>query len=130
MYAVLIPVALWVAASTAAMAASVPWHIRQALEELAEELLGSRLIAPMLDENIEDMTILIYPPPEVVTCSVDGQKHLIQVPLDIRSGASMPELVRIRLPKLPTSIAHGLVCEHNAAFGHQLFNVAIGACTG
>jgi hypothetical protein len=67
MYAVLIPVPLWVAASTAAMAASVPRHIRQALEQLAEELLGSRLIAPVLDENIEDMTIPIYRPPEVVT---------------------------------------------------------------
>jgi len=37
-----------------------PWHVPAALEELAEERLGSVLIPPALHENIQDVAVLIH----------------------------------------------------------------------
>ena len=54
-----------------------PWHVRQAFEELAEELLGRLLIPPTLDEDIEHMAVLIHRSPQVMAFAVNGQKHFI-----------------------------------------------------
>src|SRR5262249_46382765 len=53
-----------------------PRHVGQALEQLAEELLCGRLVAPALDQDIKDVSILIYGPPEIAPCAFDAQKHL------------------------------------------------------
>jgi hypothetical protein len=53
------------------------WHIHQALEELAEELLCCLLVAPLLYEDIEDVIVLIHGAPQVMTLAMDGQKYLV-----------------------------------------------------
>jgi hypothetical protein len=62
-----------------------PRNILAALEQLAEELLGRVLIPPTLDENIQDMTVLIHRPPQVVSFAANGEKDFIQMPLVARS---------------------------------------------
>src|SRR5262245_10199805 len=57
-----------------------PRHILAALEQLAEEFLGRMLVPPTLDQDIQDMTVLIYHPPEIVACATNRQEDLIQVP--------------------------------------------------
>jgi hypothetical protein len=53
-----------------------------------------------------------------VTFAVDAAEDLIEVPCVSRSGAPMPLLVGIGLPKLPTPGPHGFICEDDATFGH------------
>ena len=36
-----------------------PWHVLQALEQLAKKLLGRVLVAPTLHQDIEDVIVLI-----------------------------------------------------------------------
>jgi hypothetical protein len=54
-----------------------PRHILAALEQLPEELLGRVLVPPTLDQDIQDMTVLIHCPPEVVACAIDREKDFI-----------------------------------------------------
>jgi hypothetical protein len=87
-----------------------PWHAGQLLEQLAEILLGSFLVPPMLLENSEPVAVLIHSPPEIMTFAMNGEDDLIEVPIVPRFGTAA-ELIGIRLPKLSTPRAHGFVCQ-------------------
>jgi hypothetical protein len=43
-----------------------PWHVLQALEQLAEKLLRRVFIASPLHENVEHVIVLIDGPPQVL----------------------------------------------------------------
>jgi hypothetical protein len=47
-----------------------PWHIAQALEQLAEERLSSFFVPPGLYENVEDIPLLIHSPPQVMALTI------------------------------------------------------------
>jgi hypothetical protein len=57
-----------------------PWHVLQALEQLAKELRGRLLIALALDQDIEDVVVLIHGPPQVMPLTMDCQEDLVQRP--------------------------------------------------
>jgi hypothetical protein len=90
-------------------------YISQSLEELAEELLRSSLIPPFLHEDIQHVPVLINCPPEIVMLALDGEKHLVHVPFVTRSGTATPKLIGIRLTKLATPLADGLIGYGHAA---------------
>jgi hypothetical protein len=56
-----------------------PRRIGQPLQELAEESLRRRLVPPALHQDIEDMTILIHGPPQVMALFIDGQEDFIEM---------------------------------------------------
>jgi hypothetical protein len=100
-------------------------HIRQALEELPEELLRGPLVTPTLDEDIQDVVVLIYRAPQVMTFAVNRQKDLIQVPFVSRSGTPVAQLIRILLAKLPTPFPDRFVGHRDATFEQQFFHIAV-----
>src|SRR5262249_14844034 len=55
--------------------------IPQALEQLAKKLLRGLLVAAALHQNVEDMIVLVDSAPQVMALPVDGQKHLVEMPL-------------------------------------------------
>jgi hypothetical protein len=60
-----------------------------------------------------------------VLFATDGQKHLIQVPLVVRSRVPTAQLMGIGLPEFPASIPHRLVRQEDATFGRELFDVPV-----
>jgi hypothetical protein len=48
-----------------------PRDVRRALEELAEELLRGLLVAPALDQNVEDVVVLVDSAPQVMALPID-----------------------------------------------------------
>src|SRR5215470_6753568 len=56
-----------------------PWHVLQALEQLAEKLLRRVLMAPALHQNVEDVIVLVHRTPEIMTLPIDRQKDLVDV---------------------------------------------------
>ena len=96
-----------------------------ALEEFAKELLGSPFVPPALHQDIEQVTMLINSPPEIVQFTVHFKKHLVKVPFITCLSMSATELVGILLPKLLASLANSLVSHDNLSSGHQLFDIAI-----
>jgi len=100
-------------------------HVQQALQQLAEKLLRRLLVASALHEDIEDVVVLVDSAPEVVALPVDGQEHLIQVPLVPWLGASVLQLIRVVLPKLQTPLADGLMGHVDATLEQDLLYVTV-----
>ena len=63
-------------------------HVLAAFEELAEELLGCRLVPAALNQDIQHGAMLINCSPEVGRFALDGQKHLVKMPLISRLRTS------------------------------------------
>jgi hypothetical protein len=57
-----------------------PWHVWQACEQFAEELLGCVLGASALHQDIQHIAILINGPPQIVPLPIAFEKDLIQMP--------------------------------------------------
>jgi hypothetical protein len=54
-----------------------PGHVGQPLEELTEELLCRLLVAPPLDEDVQDIVVLIHRPPQVMALTMNGLSRYI-----------------------------------------------------
>jgi hypothetical protein len=59
-------------------------HIHQALEQLADERLGSLCVPTTLDQNVEDVAVLIHGPPEIMALPIDGGKDFVHLPAKAR----------------------------------------------
>jgi hypothetical protein len=57
-----------------------PWHVLQALEQLAKELLGGVLVAPALHQDIQHVVVLVDSAPQVMALAIDGQEDFIKMP--------------------------------------------------
>lgn len=58
-----------------------PRHIGQPLEQLPEKLLRGLRVAAVLHKDIQDVAVLIPRPPQVMAFAMDGEEHLVQMPL-------------------------------------------------
>jgi hypothetical protein len=77
-----------------------PWDIPAPFEELAEEFLGCSLIPPALHQDIKHVPLLIHRPPQIMAFALNGQEHLIQVPLIPGLWPSVSKLIGVGLPDL------------------------------
>src|SRR5262250_3744534 len=101
------------------------WHVEQAFEELAEELLGRALIASALHENVEYVVVLIDSAPQVMPLTTDCQEDLVQIPFVARLRTPPSQPIGVVLPKLATPLANGFVGHRDAAFEQELFHIAV-----
>jgi hypothetical protein len=76
-----------------------PWHIGEAFEQLAKALLCCLLVAPTLDENVQDVVVLLHRTPQGMPFPMDREKYLIQVPFIswLRATTTQPNVVVLTL---------------------------------
>jgi hypothetical protein len=101
------------------------WYVWQPFEQLAKELLRGLLVAAALYQDVEDVVVLIDGAPEVMTFTIDGEKHLIEVPLIPWLSASTLQLIRVVLPKFLTPLADGFMGDDDPALEQELLHIAI-----
>ncbi len=63
------------------------------LQELAEQAFGGLLVAPALDEDIENKALLVDRAPQPVLLAGDGEDDLVKVPFVAAVGSSPTEAV-------------------------------------
>src|SRR5215468_2667797 len=102
-----------------------PWHVLQPLEQLAKELLRGVLVAAALPQNVEDVVVLVNRAPPGMALPIDGEQHLIPVPLVPWLDASVLQLIRVVLPAFQTPRADGLMSDVDTALAQALLHVAI-----
>jgi hypothetical protein len=102
-----------------------PRHVRQPFQQFAEKLLRALCISTALDENIQDVAILVDSPPQVMPLTVNGEKHLIEVPLVTWSGPPMPEFIRIGLTELAAPLPDGFIGHDHPAGEQEFFDIPI-----
>jgi hypothetical protein len=95
------------------------------LWETAQEGFRCLLVAPRLDEEVEDDPLLVHRPPEPVLLPLALQLHLVAVPRVAWSGTAPPHPVGEGLPDLPAPPTDGLVADLDPALGQQFLHVAI-----
>jgi len=90
-----------------------------------KKLLRRVLIAPALDQNVEDVIVLVDRAPEAMALAINGQKDLVQVPLVPWLGASTLQLIGVVLPKFQTPLADGFMRDVDPAFKEELLHVTV-----
>jgi hypothetical protein len=79
----------------------------------------------MLRENIQDVAVLIHRSPQVVTCIIDGEKDLIEVPFVTWPRAPMPEFIRIGWAELAAPLPDGFIGHSDPTDEQELFHIAV-----
>jgi hypothetical protein len=77
-----------------------------------------------LDQDIQYVPLLIDCPPEIMTLSLDRQKHFVHLPLVTRSRAATTKLLGLLVAKLAAPLADRLIGHDDSSFKQELFDLA------
>jgi len=102
-----------------------PWHILQPFEQRAKKLLCGLLVAAALPQDVEDVIVLVNRSPQIMPLAIDGQEHLISVPLVPRPWSATPQLNGITLPELAAPLADRFVGHSDPAFHADLVHITV-----
>jgi len=94
------------------------------LQQLAHELQRGPLVAPGLDQHIEDLAFGVDGAPQIDQAAIDLQVDLIEMPRAVRPGPAFAQVRRDQRPKVVHPTPNGLVGKPNTAFRQQVFDVA------
>ncbi len=106
----------------------LPRRFSLALQNLGEEPLGSLLVPPSSDQNVQNITVLINGRPEVNLLPVDLQEQLIYVPDVAQSALLLSDRAGVSWPELETPEADCLVGDDDPSFGQQILHVSKAEC--
>ena len=98
-------------------------YILQALQQSAEEVLGSLGIAPILNKDVEDNAVLIDGALEIVLHSLDPDEHFIHVPLVPGPGSAAAQAIGKTLAEFLAPPPHCLIGDHDAPLGQEQLDV-------
>ena len=98
-------------------------HVLQALQQTLEEPLGGFPITPLLDQSIENDTILIHGTPQIMLNGLDPDEYLVEVPLVAWPGTPAPGAISKALAKFLAPASHRLVGNDDAALSQRQLNV-------
>ena len=98
-------------------------HILQVFQQTLKEPLGGFSITPLLDQNIEDDTILIHGTPQIMLNALDPDKHLVEAPLVARPGTTAAQTISKALAEFLAPASHRLVGDDDAALSQKQLNV-------
>ena len=101
-----------------------PRHVRQSLEQCAEASLRGLLVPAALHQAIQHVPVLIDRPPQIVTFSLDSEKHFVHLPRVTRPRAAATELIRILLSEFATPFPDCFIGHEHVTFTQELFHIA------
>ena len=81
-------------------------------------------IASRLQQDIQDQTLTVNRPPQIVPVSINGYKDLIQVPFISRFPPPLTHLLGKVRSKSITPAANGLVAHDNSTLRQKQFDIA------
>lgn len=87
------------------------------MDKVAEESFGGLQIAAPLEENINALAILIDCSRQIVSVSLYGDKHFVDMPSVTKAALAFFELANLVRPKLLAPLPNGHVSDSDAAVG-------------
>src|SRR6266849_611002 len=96
---------------------------RLAVKHTTQEALGGYLIAPLLDQNVQNDSVLVDGSPQSVTFATDLQRNFVQMPLVAGSHSSSTQPCRKCGSELGAPLADGLMADDDPAFREEILNV-------
>jgi hypothetical protein len=95
-----------------------------AVKHPMQKALGSHLIAPLLDQDVQYDAMLINGSPQPVAFAADLQRHLVQMPLVAGAYSSSTQPCSEGGAECGAPLADGLMADDDATLGEQILNVA------
>src|ERR1044072_1716295 len=92
-------------------------------QQLAKEPHRRQTVALGLHQNINDHTVLIDGPPEIMPDAIDVEEHLVQMPLISSPRPSFPQPGSELVSELFTPSTDRVGANHYAAGRHGFFDV-------
>ena len=94
------------------------------LEELAQQAFGGLLVAPALDENLENKAVLVDGTPQPMPLPGDADDNLIEVPFVAPARRSLTDAIGEFSAAFESSLPDRLVRYRDAAGGQHLLHHA------
>jgi hypothetical protein len=94
-------------------------------QQFAKELVRRSFITMTLHQNVDDLPVGIYGPPEVILLAFNRNYDFVQMPLVRRFGATATNLIRILLSKLFAPFTDHFVGHLNTLIEHHCLDVAV-----
>src|SRR6202034_2685747 len=94
------------------------------LQKLAEQAFGGLLVAPALDEDIENKAFLVNGAPEPMLLAGDGDDDLVKVPFVAAARRSPTDAVGEFATEFQAPLPDRLVCDRDAASRQHLLDHA------
>jgi hypothetical protein len=101
-----------------------PRHILQTLQQPSEEALCGVGIAPGLNEDVEDNTILIDGAPEIMLHALNPDDDFVDVPFVAWSRPAASQAIGEIRGKFLTPAGHRLVGDDNATLSQEQLNIS------
>lgn len=80
--------------------------------------------ATWLGQEVQNLTFVIDRPPQPVFSATYPDDHLIEMPTSTDARTAAPQVSRNQPPELQKSASNFLVRHLDAAFGHQILDIA------
>jgi hypothetical protein len=98
------------------------------LQQLTKEAFGGTFVLALLQQDIQNITILVDCSPEGSALALNGHGDLIEIPeiAECSTGLSDPSCVVG--PKLPTPLPHRFVRHDNSTLGKKVLDISKTQC--
>jgi hypothetical protein len=93
------------------------------MNQMAKEPFRSRAIAPCLDQDVQNLTVLINCSPQVVNPSVDPNEYLVDMPAPAYSTFVLPQPSGVLRSELAALQPDRFITDDYASRGEQFFNI-------
>src|SRR3981189_1538023 len=94
-------------------------------EQLAHQPECSPLVAPALNQHVENLALVVDGAPQVHPLAGNPDYHLVEVPSVARAWAAPPQLARDPGPEFQHPAPHRLIGNLQAALVEKFLNVAV-----
>jgi hypothetical protein len=88
-----------------------------------KEQLGCTLIAPRLQQNIDDVTVLIHGTPKIMLPAIDFHEDFVQIPDITEASLFLLQTPCIIRSEFPAPSPDGFVGNNNTALGQKIFHI-------
>jgi hypothetical protein len=94
------------------------------VKHTTQETLGGNLIAPLLDQDVQNDSVLVNSSPQPVAFATDLQRHLVQMPLVASSHSASTQPSRESGAELGAPLADSLMADDDPTFREEILYVA------
>ena len=101
----------------------LPGWLPLTFQNLAKEALGGSLVSVARDQDIEDIAVLVYRSPKIMTFAANRDEHFVHVPDVTKPLLSPPQSAGVLGSKLVAPGSNGFVGFGDATLSEQVLDI-------
>ena len=95
------------------------------LQEFSHQLERRLAVSPRLNQDVQNLAFAVHGTPDVQLSDVDGDKHFVEMPTQVRPRPSSSQLVGNDGAELHSPTADRLVGHVDTTLGEHVLDVAV-----